>query len=115
MNIEEYSYLWSDPEGEWALEKLQSKDSYMIITSDGAEILCIEDDDIYEAVIQRMLHEGVQVFEGPVYPEGLIPWAPTEEELVIMRRLFKDVFAMAHYYKHKRKSTDHNAEEDEPK
>ncbi len=65
MDISEFSYLWSkETRGQWGLNQDGFSSGYSIIDlrdSDELRVLEIEDDIIYEAVIEKMLNEGVKI------------------------------------------------------
>ncbi len=62
MNLEEFQYIWTTNREEYVLVKVKS-DGYAIFNKADSTALIIEDDDIYEAVIKKMLDNGCEVLE----------------------------------------------------
>ena len=63
--IAEYEYLWDGSQSGWCLVQLDSASSdqptYSIYNQPDSTALIIEDDSIFDSVIERMLAEGCPV------------------------------------------------------
>lgn len=63
--IKNYEHLWTDANGQWALLQLnpgkEEVPRHMVVNRSDRSVLVIEDDDVAEAVKQRMLAAGVPV------------------------------------------------------
>jgi len=62
MDLEEFQYIWTTNREEYVLVKVKSG-GYAIFNKADSTALIIEDDDIYEAVIKKMLDNGCEVLE----------------------------------------------------
>jgi len=65
MDIKEYSYLWDKSQwGNWALHKGEDYHNYSIVglaNLNEVGTLTIEDDEIYYAVVRKMLSRDVRI------------------------------------------------------
>ena len=82
MKIEEYSYLWDKSQrSRWALNKSKYNPDYGIVdlsNPNEVSILVIEDDEIYYAVIQKMLSSGVRILSKDEMSELTLRGVPEE-------------------------------------
>ena len=62
MNIDEYSYLWTTEKDKYVL--VNTEFGYGIVNKTAQTVLSISDEDIYQAVIQKMLDEGNKIYEN---------------------------------------------------
>lgn len=62
MNIDEFSYLWTTQKEESVLVKTEH--GYGIVNKKERTVLLIEDDDLAEKVINKMLQEGNRTYEN---------------------------------------------------
>ena len=61
MNIDEFSYLWTTQKEEWVL--VNSDYGCFIINKKTQMMLHIDSDELEEAIIQKMLEEGNQIYK----------------------------------------------------
>ena len=61
MDISDYEYLWNENKEDYVL--LRVDDDYMIIDRVLQMVLLIEDDDISDRVIAKMIDEGNLIFD----------------------------------------------------
>jgi hypothetical protein len=62
--MEDFAYLWEDPNRAWVLVRFEdSPDPSVIVNRETREALIIEDDDLYEAVIERMRKAGIETVD----------------------------------------------------
>lgn len=61
MNVNEYSYLWEEEKRDWVL--VNTSYGYGIVNKRAQTALLISDDDLEEAVIDKMLAEGNAVYD----------------------------------------------------
>ncbi|WP_426453882.1 hypothetical protein ACP26L_15785 [Paenibacillus sp. S-38] len=62
MNLEEYQYIWTNEREDHVLV-IVNGGGYAIVNRADKMALIIEDDEIYEAVIEKMLDNGCEVLE----------------------------------------------------
>ena len=60
MKLVDYEYLWRDRHTGWALCQVEQS-GYAIVNTRDRTSLIIEDDELYEAVIQEMVKHDVPV------------------------------------------------------
>ena len=60
VNIERFSYIWTTEKEHWQVKDLGDGDR-LIFNKTDKTALSIDDEDIYLAVIEKMLEEGVEV------------------------------------------------------
>lgn len=61
MDISDYENLWNKDKGDYVL--LRVEDDYMIINRVRQTVLLIEDDDISDRVIAKMIEEESMIFD----------------------------------------------------
>ncbi len=61
MDISDYEYLWNENKEDYVL--LRVDDDYMIIDRVLQMVLLIEDDDMSDRVIAKMIDEGNLIFD----------------------------------------------------
>lgn len=61
MDISEFSYVWTTQKRDYVLVK--SEYGYAIVNKREQTMLCISDDDVDAAVVEKMLEEGNLVYE----------------------------------------------------
>lgn len=61
MNVNEYSYLWEEEKRDWVL--VNTSYGYCIVNKRAQTALLISDDDLEEAIIDKMLAEGNAVYD----------------------------------------------------
>lgn len=61
MDISDYEYLWNEDKEEYVL--LRVEDGYIIIDRVHQMVLMIEDDDMFDKVIAKMIEEGSLIFD----------------------------------------------------
>jgi hypothetical protein len=59
--MDDYSYLWDGREPGWTLARVEGR--FLIYNREEWAALLIEDHDLHEAVVQRMLAAGVEVID----------------------------------------------------
>jgi hypothetical protein len=64
--LEEYSYLWRDSDGSWALfyinhENPSASPEYLIVNTKEKSALLIEDDDLADEIQTKMMAVGVPI------------------------------------------------------
>jgi hypothetical protein len=63
-DMEDFAYLWEDPNRAWVLVRFEDRpDPSVIVNRETREALIIEDDDLYEAVIERMRKAGIETVD----------------------------------------------------
>lgn len=62
MDISEFSYLWTTQKHDYVLVK--SEYGYAIVNKREQTMLCISNDDVDAAVVEKMLEEGCSVYEN---------------------------------------------------
>lgn len=60
MNIDEHKYLWQEEKEDWVLVK--SEDNYFIINKRTQMVLLVSDEELDQALIQKMLDSGNKVY-----------------------------------------------------
>ncbi|OAB34380.1 hypothetical protein [Paenibacillus glacialis] len=63
MSLEEYKYIWTENRKEYVLVKMKDGD-YSIFNRMDKIALIIEDDDIYDAVINEMLKSKCEIVDS---------------------------------------------------
>ena len=66
MNMDEFSFLWTT-----------GKDAYVLVDTEQT-VLSISDEDIYQAVIQKMLAEGNKIYDDILDAYADVPKKETE-------------------------------------
>ena len=61
MDISDYENLWNEDKGDYVL--LRVEDDYMIINRVRQTVLLIEDDDMSDRVIAKMIEEESLIFD----------------------------------------------------
>lgn len=61
MNIDEFSYLWTTQKEEWVL--VNSDYGCFIINKKTQMMLHVDNDELEEAIIQKMLEEGNKIYK----------------------------------------------------
>ena len=62
MNIEEYSFLWTNEKEDYVL--VNTEYGYSIVNKSNQTVLSISDEELEEKLIQKMLIEGNQVYDN---------------------------------------------------
>lgn len=62
MNIEEYSFLWTNEKEDYVL--VNTEYGYGIVNKRNQTVLSISDEELEEKLIQKMLIEGNQVYDN---------------------------------------------------
>ena len=62
MNIEEYSFLWTNEKEDYVL--VNTEYGYGIVNKSNQTVLSISDEELEEKLIQKMLIEGNQVYDN---------------------------------------------------
>lgn len=62
MNIDEFIYLWTDKKNEYVL--VDTEFGYGIVNKVEKNVLCISDEEVEEAVINKMLQEGCKIYDN---------------------------------------------------
>ena len=61
MDISEFSYVWTTQKRDYVL--VRGEYGYAIVNKREQTMLCISDDDVDAAVVEKMLEEGNLVYE----------------------------------------------------
>ncbi|MEJ2075852.1 MAG: hypothetical protein P8X79_20595 [Reinekea sp.] len=56
----EFSYLWTTEKKKWVIKDLGDND-FLIFNKFSKSALTIDDDDLHEAVVKKMIEEGVEI------------------------------------------------------
>ena len=62
MNSDEFTYLWTEKKDEYVL--VNTEFGYGIVNKVEKRVLCISDEELENAVINKMLQEGCKVYEN---------------------------------------------------
>lgn|GEM_PF-3174957 len=78
--MDTYSYIWTTEKDKWVLveSKLSGEYSITYITPRSSGGLIIEDDEIYELVIQKMIEEGNRKMTFDEYQTYLLSLVDSE-------------------------------------
>jgi len=78
--VDTYSYIWTTEKDKWVLveSKLSGEYSITYITPRSSGGLIIEDDEIYELVIQKMIEEGNRKMTFDEYQTYLLSLVDSE-------------------------------------
>lgn len=61
MNIEEFNFLWTTKKEDYVL--VNTEHGYGIVDKKEKRVLCISDENLSQAVIQKMIAEGTKIYE----------------------------------------------------
>ena len=59
MNIEEFNFLWTTKKEDYVL--VNTEHGYGIVDKKEKRVLCISDENLSQAVIQKMIAEGTKI------------------------------------------------------
>lgn len=62
MNLNEYTYLWKDEQQDWVL--VNTSYGYCIVNKRKQSALLVSDDDLEDALIEKMLATGNKTYEN---------------------------------------------------
>jgi len=61
--VEDFSYLWAEPAGDWVLLRSPLHDDRLIIFNKKGSVLLVEDETLKDEVCKRMLDAGCEVLD----------------------------------------------------
>ena len=61
MNIEEFNFLWTTKKEDYVL--VHTEYGYGIVNKKEKKVLCISDENLSQAVIQKMIAEGNEIYD----------------------------------------------------
>lgn len=76
MNIDEFSFLWTTGKDSYVL--VDTEFGYGIVNKIEQTVLSISDEDIYQAVIKKMLAEGNKIYDNILDAYADVPKKETE-------------------------------------
>ena len=76
MNMDEFSFLWTTGKDAYVL--VDTEFGYGIVNKKEQSVLSISDEDIYQAVIQKMLAEGNKIYDDILDAYADVPKKETE-------------------------------------
>ena len=62
MNISEYNYLWGEEKNDWVL--VHTEYGYNIVNKSNQMVLLVSDEELEDALIERMIQEGNQRYDN---------------------------------------------------
>ena len=62
MNISEYNYLWGEEKNDWVL--VHTEYGYSIVNKSNQMVLLVSDEELEDALIERMIQEGNQRYDN---------------------------------------------------
>lgn len=69
MDVTKYSYIWEDEKDDWAL--VDSEDGYSIVNIKRQGMLLISDDELENAIINKMKEAGNKKYKSILDAFGL--------------------------------------------
>ncbi|OUS03261.1 hypothetical protein A9Q81_07700 [Gammaproteobacteria bacterium 42_54_T18] len=58
--LDQYSYIWTGEKDNWQIKDLGDND-FLIFNLSESSALTIDDDELYQALVSKMIEEGIEV------------------------------------------------------